>query len=138
MALSYAAEKYTRARDLMATGQGVLRERLREAFIYQLLHVMPDRDLPDGLREEHEHLMAQVRRANDDVGVGRIAATVAVMTDQELTEVAAQVLSLEYGIRGLHEAPPWHFMGRATAVIRLPESPRELNPEDGEQSPSRN
>jgi len=138
MALSYAAEKYGRARDLMATGRGVLRERLREAFVYQLAYVKADRDLPDGLREEHEQLVAQVTRADDHAGVGKLAATLAVMADQELTEVAAQILALEYRIRGLHEAPPWHYMGRATAVIRLPESPRELHPDDGERPPPRN
>src|SRR4051794_3821655 len=109
MGLSYAAEKYTRARDLMATGHGVLRERLHEAFVYQLVHVKADRDLPEGLREEHEQLMAQIRRVEDIGGGGRFAATLAEMTADEVHEVAEQVVALEYRIRGLYEAPPWHY-----------------------------
>src|SRR4051794_35280162 len=101
MGLSYAAEKYTRARDLMATGHGVLRERLHEAFVYQLVHVKADRDLPDGLREEHEQLMMQMRRAGDVGGGGSCAETLAEMTADELHEVATQVLAFEYRIRGL-------------------------------------
>jgi hypothetical protein len=116
MGLSYAAEKYTRARDLMATGHGVLRERLRDAFVYQLRLVMADRDLPDGLREEHRDLVERVTRI--DGADGRLGATLAQMSGHGLHEVAELVVSLEYRIRSLHQAPPWHYVGRPTMLIR--------------------
>jgi hypothetical protein len=117
MGLSYAAEKYTRARDAMATGHGVLRERLRDAFVYQLRLVNADRDLPAGLREEHRELVERVTRI--DGADGRIAATLAQMSGHELHEVAEQVVSMEYRIRSLYQAPPWHYIGRPTALIRM-------------------
>ena len=53
------------------------------------------------------------------------------MSDQEASEVANEVLYLEYRIRSLYAAPPWHYVGRATAVIRLPESTRRVAPGRG-------
>ncbi|HZO25086.1 MAG TPA: hypothetical protein VFH48_03725 [Chloroflexota bacterium] len=50
------------------------------------------------------------------------------MSDQEASEVAARVLSLEYRIRSLYAAPPWHYVGRATALIRVMPEPIEPGP----------
>jgi hypothetical protein len=128
MGLSYAAEKYGLAVDLLAVGHGVLRERLRDAFLYHLTCVRTDRgDLPEGLREEHELLVARVTRCEGPQG--RISASLERMGRDELHELARQILSLEYRIRSLYEAPPWHYIGRPTTLIRVaPERPGTPGP----------
>ena len=137
MPLSFAAEKYALGRDLMAVSHGSLQDRLRRAFVHHIASLIGERDLPEGLREEHEALLERVSRGGGD-GDGPIAATCARMSDQDASEVAAEVLYLEYRIRSLYQAPPWHYVGRATAVIRLPASPNELHPDAGERPPTRN
>jgi hypothetical protein len=128
VSLSYAAEKYTRGRDLLATAHGSLQDRLRRAFIHHIASVMGARDLPERLREEHDELLTRVTRTVDGDGDGPVSATFARMGDQEASEVAEQVLSLEYRIRSLYQAPPWHHVGRATAVIRVMPEPRDPEP----------
>jgi hypothetical protein len=117
--LSYAAEKYMLARDHMATAHGTLQERLRGAFIHHIDAVRGQRDLPEGLRDDHEALVVRATCIVDRNGMGPYSATLAEMSDAEASDVAREVLFLEYRIRSLYQAPQWHYMGAPTALIRV-------------------
>jgi hypothetical protein len=136
MSLAYVAEKYTRGRDLMARSHGSLQDRLRRAFVHHIASVVGERDLPDGLREEHDALLARATRVVDGEGDSSLAATFGQMSDQEASEVAEEVLYLEYRIRSLHQAPPWHFVGQPTALIRV--MPEPIDPEPMVRGPEVN
>lgn len=104
MSLSYAAEKYTRAVQSMATGRGSLQQRLTDAFIYSICRVMADRDLPPGLREDHTRLCDDARRRADGTRE-TFGDTLRHLTNDEAHEMAERIVAMEYRIRSLYDAP---------------------------------
>ena len=71
MRLSYAAEKYTRGRDLLAVSHGSLQDRLCRAFVHYIASVIGQRDLPAGLRDEHDALLTRVTRMSMETATAR-------------------------------------------------------------------
>jgi hypothetical protein len=74
-------------------GEGTQRERLEYAA--KAIHRLQPNDIPDELQGAYTAIMERVRQ-DDDHGsnIGRIAATVANMTDSEVNEYANKILSL--------------------------------------------
>jgi hypothetical protein len=137
MSLSYASEKYTRAMRLLVVSHGSLQERLSDAFRSHLSSIMASRDLPPGLRAEHEELHAQVTRCpgGDE---GSIAATFRRMSDREASEVAEQVVDLYHKIRGLYDAPLRVNPDGSRVLGDLQAMVLSTDPGDDGRRPSRN
>ncbi|MFC3833872.1 MULTISPECIES: hypothetical protein [Deinococcus] len=99
MSLAYAREKFSVARYTLASGTGRIQERLRDAWVYSLINVMPERDLPQKhLRAEFEQHAARITSGIPVGQEGTIAAYINTLSDEEAQEEAVWILSFIHQI----------------------------------------
>jgi hypothetical protein len=94
---SYGWEKYYQATDTLARGRGNLRDRLRDAVIYYIIHVHAE-NLPRELWERHEILMEKLTRVAAQGDEGTITATVNALDEDEAAELASEIVSIFNGV----------------------------------------
>ena len=72
-------------------GEGEQAQRLVNAIVYQLIHITPDNDLPEEVRDEFKELMEGVSSVEGQNGEGAVQATVntfdEIMIDQAIHKI---------------------------------------------------
>jgi hypothetical protein len=142
--LANAAMRYACAVRDMAGSHGSLQERLARACMDHLSNVCTQGDIPDPLWDLHYAICDQVVRGVPSDIPDPFAERFGAMDDAEAWGLARRIVDLEGRLRARHAAPPWHYVGHPTALIRvMPEQDgrgrmgRETDPEDVD-GPSRN
>lgn len=88
MAQDDAREKLYRAVKTLAISDNDIKSRLTDAVVNELMHINPEDDLPENLREQFYQLHLQL------TAQGSTPETVAYMTTREASNAAAEVVSL--------------------------------------------
>lgn len=94
MSISYGWEKFRAALEGMAANPGSLQQRIGDAYVYSLIRIRSDEDLPVELRPSFEELKARLTRENAVGDEGDVAATVAKMSDAEAEELAHTIVRI--------------------------------------------
>ncbi|KQP35949.1 hypothetical protein [Methylobacterium sp. Leaf100] len=94
MGIGYAWEKTMVAVTSMASNPDSIQERVAAAYVDSLMHIEPERDLPDDLRP----LLAEIKAALTDTPAvgdeGRVAASARAMGREKATDVARKIVDL--------------------------------------------
>ena len=78
-------------------GPGEMRERLRYADNYEVVHAYDNRErVPPDIKQALESLHQRMTTVEPNGEEGRIAATVNAMTDDEAADVAREIVNLTY------------------------------------------
>jgi hypothetical protein len=94
MSLNYAYEKFFSAVLNMASSPKRLRERIEDAYVYNIIHVREE-DLPSGCLTDFRKLKEQMtRREPRFPGEGSVRATARQMSWQELHDAARRITRL--------------------------------------------
>ena len=88
MTISYAWEKFYSAVRTLVLIPEPLRNRLASAATDDIMHVQPERDLPDELRGKFEEIMKKL------TSEGSISVSVNNLTDDEVKDMADKIISL--------------------------------------------
>jgi len=91
--------------SVMANGDGVLRERLVDAYTREFIHVMheldsADQDVPEELQQRALDLQATLT-AIPSSELGSVAASVAAMLDDEVRQAARQLYEVASALSSL-------------------------------------
>ncbi|WP_410751782.1 hypothetical protein [Citrobacter sp. U14242] len=92
MSLSYAWEKFHTA-VLTLAGDGNIKERLSNAFIFSIDHIKASEDIPEDLREQFESLCDNLTRIDPVGNEGKVQATVSQIDSFELSKTAEDIVS---------------------------------------------
>jgi hypothetical protein len=87
----YGQEKLLSAVSTLA-GTRSLKDRVRDAISYNLIHIEPERDLPGALREDFKAFMAEMTSQTAAGDEGSIQATVDTLGDVKLTGAADNII----------------------------------------------
>ncbi|WLS77195.1 hypothetical protein Q3V30_11905 [Erwinia pyri] len=93
MSLSYGWEKFHSA-VLTLTGEGTVKERLANAYIFSLLHITPNEDLPNVLQADFEKLVQQVTHVAPAAQEGAVEATVNQLGEVELLLITEKIVGM--------------------------------------------
>jgi hypothetical protein len=94
MSLDYAYEKFLNAVLGMAQSRKKLRERIEDAYVYNIIHIR-DEDLPDDCLDDLRALKTMVTcRPARHPGEGTVRATTQQMSWQNLDEAARLIVSI--------------------------------------------
>lgn len=93
MKYGYGYEKSLNAMSSLI-GQGDLRKRLINVFCYSLIHITPDRDLPENSRQKFMDLYAKVTEFDQVKDEGQIAASINLMSEEDLNQSAQIIFEL--------------------------------------------
>ena len=96
---SYAHEKVSKAVYLLAVGSGRIQARLLDAAI-AFVAVNLD-DFPTNLKPEFAYVRDRLTRVAATADEGDIAATLAVMSDDEAVDLAEKLVSLDFELEQL-------------------------------------
>jgi len=104
MSLSYAVEKFMAARHTLAIGPGKVQSRLRDAWVYSLINIQAERDIPDPnllqeFQEHHERMTSGIPLGDE----GTIAASARNLDDDAAMQEARWILDFLYRLEGLEE-----------------------------------
>jgi hypothetical protein len=88
MTISYAWEKFYSAVRTLVLIPEPLRDRLVSAATYDIMHVRPERDLPDELHGKFDEIMKKL------TSEGSISDSVNSLSDDEVKDVADKIISL--------------------------------------------
>jgi hypothetical protein len=98
MSLDYAYEKFWSAVVGMAQSKKKLRERIEDAYVYNIIHVQ-EADVPQTYRNDFRRLKEMVTyRAPRHPGEGAVRATTQQMSYQKVDEAARLITHLFDGI----------------------------------------
>jgi hypothetical protein len=101
--LTYANEKFQQAIYQLAVGSGPIKERVRLAYLY-VLRAWPFEGLSEELAARALALHDALTKVDAEGDEGKLAATLATMSDDEAGEVAREIYDLasdlEYEHRG--------------------------------------
>ncbi|THF66720.1 hypothetical protein E7T06_20690 [Deinococcus sp. Arct2-2] len=104
MSLTYAVEKFIAARDTLATGPDRIGERLKDAWVYSLVNIAPERDIPDpDLRTEFEEHRARLNSGQPISQEGTIAAYINTQPEEIASEEVRWLLTFLYRLEELEE-----------------------------------
>jgi hypothetical protein len=92
MSLSYGWEKLHLAIHAL-TGQGTQTERLSDAIVFNLIHVSPENDLPEEMREEFTAFMGEMSSLEAIGDEGTIQATVNTFDEIERKRAIEKIIS---------------------------------------------
>ena len=97
MSLSYASEKIGNAVWYLAAGTKPLQERLADVWVEHLIHVYPERDLTEDLRDRWYMIRALVSMdPNKDSGIGMVRDVIGEMSDDAAVEVVEGILEMQH------------------------------------------
>jgi hypothetical protein len=129
MMLRRVADLYAGAVRDMATLPGTVQVRLIHACRRHLSHVGWDQaDIPDALWDVHVGVCLQVTAAIPDGTPNPFEVRFSMMSDGEAADMARRIADLADRLRAACQAPPWHYVGEPTAVIRVLSEPRGSAP----------
>lgn len=103
MSLSYGWEKLHLAIHSLC-GQGDQTERLLNAIVYSLIHITPDNDLPEGIRQEFQDFMAEMTSVETQRDEGRVKATIDTLDKIGLDDKIEKIISFYDAICRHHES----------------------------------
>jgi hypothetical protein len=92
-AKEYGQKAFAAAAHQIATGTEVLRVRLKEAVVSNLIELHPE-NLPDGMWREFSAILERLTRSKPHDDEGTVEASLAHMPDNELQEIAEKLSSL--------------------------------------------
>jgi hypothetical protein len=101
MAANYAREKFTAGLHILAEGQGDRRQRLVDAYVEQVGHAEPDKQLPPAMAKHIEALHVRMTSVAQKGEEGSVAATVAAMSDEEVGAAVEEILSIALKLQTL-------------------------------------
>ena len=88
MSLNYAWEKFHNAVRALAAIDDDIKSRLEIASINSIMHVDPERDLPDNLRDEYKLIIDELTAEVS------IPETISSMSKEEASNLAKKIVSL--------------------------------------------
>ena len=100
--MSYAWEKFHMAMHSLA-GPGSQRERLVNAYVYNIIHVKPE-EVPAEIQDELRQFEHDITRVEAKGGEGSVQATVSAMDDSEVNRMIERIISMHDTITR-HEEP---------------------------------
>jgi len=92
MSLSYGWEKLHSAVHTL-TGQSSQSERLEGAIIYNLIHINPDNDLPEEMREEFKEFMNEISSVEAQNNEGNVHATVNTYDETQVSRAIEKIIN---------------------------------------------
>ncbi|RRQ22902.1 hypothetical protein [Thiohalobacter thiocyanaticus] len=99
--MSTAKDRLSAACKILADGNGPLRLRLHDAFVYHLMLVHRT-ELPEGCQELFDHVHSRMTCTASDRGSRDLVAdSLMEMSDQEVEEVAEKIRTLHSILLGL-------------------------------------
>jgi hypothetical protein len=108
MTMSYGTEKFGLAVYTLATSPKSIQQRVAEAFMFSLINVNPDEDLPKELRAEFRALRDRVSREKPEYeGEGTIQATTRKFTDEETVDIARAIMEMASKVEEAAINSPW-------------------------------
>jgi len=128
MSLRHAAALCACAARDLAISHGSLQDRLINVCRTYLSNVGEQDDMPAPLWDIHAALCAQVVRGISKDEADPFTVRFAMMGDVEAADMAERIVDLASRLRSLCEAPPWHYVGDPTAVIRVMAEPLDPDP----------
>ncbi|MCU5775245.1 hypothetical protein [Winslowiella arboricola] len=75
-------------------GVGSLKERLENAYLYNLLHLTVENDIPEPVRGRFNELSQSLTRGRPEGEEGRVHATIIAMDDAELNAAVSEIIGL--------------------------------------------
>jgi hypothetical protein len=93
MRYGYAWEKLYNAVRALLLGEGPIKERLGKAFLLHLSGLRLDQ-LPETKREEFQEICREITSAETVGDVGKIAASVAAMSEERASAIAEKVFEI--------------------------------------------
>jgi hypothetical protein len=99
LAADYAREKFTAGLFILAEGQGGLRQRLVDAYVDQVHHTRPEKQLPPAVSQRIEALRRRMTSVAQKGEEGSIAATVAAMTDDDVVGAVHEIVAIALGLQ---------------------------------------
>lgn len=94
MSLSYAQEKLDLAVDGMAASPASIQRRIADAYIFHLIHIDPEEDLPADLRGLYAEIHTALTKLEAIENEGQVMATVEFLTNDEAVEIAGKIVRL--------------------------------------------
>jgi predicted transcriptional regulator len=91
--MGYGWEKFFKAVDLLASSPSPLPERLRDAFIYNLIHVREE-NVPSEVWPRLCEIRKQLTRVSPKGNEGSVEATIKKMSIDEVHRIASEIFSL--------------------------------------------
>ena len=95
--MGYAREKFYNAIETLA-GPSEQRKRLFDAFVFSLIHVNPERDLPERMRQEFSDFCKQLTRIPAQADEGTAEATIKTMSDEEVAEAVSRIVGMNHDL----------------------------------------
>jgi hypothetical protein len=92
VSIHYADEKFYVALRCL-TGAATQRQRLEDAYVYNLIHVKPE-DLPETIRYKFRDFCEDITRVDGEAGEGAVNATIAGMTDEQVSDMVGRFLHI--------------------------------------------
>lgn len=104
MSLSYAVEKFMVARHTLAIGPGRIQGRLKDAWVYSLINIQAERDIPDpDLLQEFQEHHTRMTSGTPQGDEGTIAASAHDLDDDDAMAEARWILEFLHRLEGLEE-----------------------------------
>jgi hypothetical protein len=120
MGLRDVADLYAGAVRDMATLPGTVQSRLLHACVHYLRYIgIEQDDVPDALWDIHYEICAQANGSIPDGTPYPLKVRFSMMGDSEAADMARRFVDLADRLRAACQAPPWHYVGAPTAVIRV-------------------
>lgn len=99
----YAWEKFSSAIRGMAVSSKSIQQRLADAYVYNLIHVDPEK-LPGDIRADFIQLNKRLTAVAPLAGEGSVQATVSGMSDQEATEIGSRIVDMYFRVESDYNA----------------------------------
>jgi len=89
---SYGWEKLYQTMSSLITADDI-RDRLCSGLADGVIHIKPEKDLPEEIQDDFKEFWERVTSAQPDGDEGTLKATLDTFSDEEANEVARQLLS---------------------------------------------
>lgn len=97
----YAEEKFAIALHVMATGQGILQDRLLSAYLS--FHTVREDDLPEYLHEDYSWIVKSLTDKPAMGDEGTLAATLVEMSGDDAQAIARRIYELTAQLRDYNQ-----------------------------------
>ncbi len=104
MSLNYAWEKLHIAVSTLSAGTADIQTRLADAYISSVIHIEAE-DLPSELRKDLKAITKAITRIPAKGDEGSVRATVDTMSDDQCSQLAAEIFELHEAVNRLLRNP---------------------------------
>lgn len=95
--LDYVWEKYYKAAQSLASNDDTLRDRVANSYVSNAVHAYPPSGkIPEELAERIHVLHRKLTGAPDPSNIGTIRASVDLMDEEELRDVAQEIVDIAF------------------------------------------